>query len=69
MYLTMARPKKDPKLVKGEQIKIMVTAEQKRRVVAAAGEKDYSVWARDVLLEVVDKALAARSARTDRKKP
>jgi hypothetical protein len=50
----MARPQKDPADFKGEQIKIPLTVDQKRQIVAAAvaSGRDTAAWAREVLLAV-----------------
>jgi uncharacterized protein (DUF1778 family) len=55
----MARPKKDPSLLKNLDLRIPVTADQKRLVMDAAAVtgEDFAGWARDVLLK------AARSAK------
>jgi len=51
----MARPKKDPSLVKNVPVKIMVTADQKSRIIAAAADQEYTAWARAAIMGAVEK--------------
>ncbi len=48
----MARPKKNPKLVKDDYLKIPVTSEQKKVIVEAAQSvgDDMAPWARSILM-------------------
>jgi hypothetical protein len=54
----MARPTKDPSLVKGEMLKIPLTAGQKELIVgtALAAGDDTAAWARNVLLMACQKS-------------
>jgi hypothetical protein len=49
----MARPKKDPSIVKGEIVRIPVSADEKTRMYEAAGG-EFARWARDILLKAAD---------------
>jgi len=68
----MARPKKDPSLVKGETIKIPLTAEQKEMITQAALAvgSDTAAWARQRLVEAAQeqaaKSLKAHGAKSKR---
>jgi hypothetical protein len=50
--ISMARPPKDPAMRMSEDLRIPVTAEQKRVIVeaATASQLDMAAWARGVLL-------------------
>lgn len=61
----MARPKKNPELVKSEHLRIPVTAEQKQLIVDAAqrGGSEMAPWARDVLVRVAEEQMTASKKR------
>ncbi len=58
----MARPKKDRHLLKGETLRIPVSADEKRRIneAALAIEGEFASWARTILLRAVDSYEASR---------
>lgn len=65
----MARPKKDPEQLKNVDLRIPVTASQKKLVMNAAGLDggEFAAWAREVLLKAAD--AAGRSKKAAKKKP
>jgi hypothetical protein len=66
----MARPKKDPQLLKNVDLRIPVTAAQKQLVMdATAGQgAEFAAWAREVLLQAASEQIG-KSARKGRKAP
>lgn len=65
----MARPRKDPSLRKDTDLRIPVTAEQKRTIVeaAAAAQSDVATWARPILLRAATQKTDARGVVKKRK--
>jgi hypothetical protein len=61
----MPRPKKDPDLVKGETLRIPVSAAEKARILetAVATDGEFARWARDILLREADEYHAQKSQR------
>lgn len=66
----MARPKKDPDLLKNADLRIPVTAAQKISITAAStgAGQDFAHWAREVLLAAAAEAEAKQKASRRRKK-
>jgi uncharacterized protein (DUF1778 family) len=64
----MVRPKKDPKLVKGVDLRIPVTPEQKELITRAAADvgSDMAPWAREILLQAASGQLGERKATRQR---
>jgi hypothetical protein len=61
----MGRPRKDPKLRMGTDLRIPVTEDQKRLIVEATSDEPsgMAAWARSVLLEAAEKKRAKRERR------
>jgi uncharacterized protein (DUF1778 family) len=61
----MARPKKDPALRMDEDLRIPVTAEQKRIIVEAAeaDHSDMTAWIRPIVLRAAEKRLSKDDKR------
>jgi hypothetical protein len=60
----MARPKKDPSVVRGEIVRIPVSADEKTRMYEAAVALDgeFARWARPILLKAADEYRAGKIA-------
>lgn len=66
----MARPKKDPELLKNVDLRIPVTAAQKLSITSAStgADQDLAHWAREILLAAAAEAEAKQKASSRRKK-
>lgn len=58
LFGAMARPKKDPALLRDEILRIPVSADEKRRIQTAvlATDREFAGWARAILLKAADEA-------------
>jgi hypothetical protein len=61
----MGRPQKDPKLRMSIDLRIPVTAEQKRRIMEAIADEPagFAAWARQVLLQAAQKRMDRSKTR------
>ena len=66
----MVRPRKAPQLRKDADLRIPMTADQKRLVVYAAtlNQQDMAAWVRPLLLEAAEATVEANSRRKPRRK-
>jgi hypothetical protein len=64
----MARPRKDPKLRMGTDLRVPMTEDQKRLIVEATSDKPegMAAWARAVLLQAAQRQLARRRELQER---
>jgi hypothetical protein len=64
----MARRRKDPKLRMANDLRIPVTGDQKRLIVAATNDEPQGMaaWARAVLIQAAEKKLARRERPEDK---
>jgi len=67
----MARPPKDPALRMDQDLRIPVTAEQKRLIAqaAAADKSDMTAWIRPILLGAAQAKLAKPAIRRKQRHP
>ena len=61
----MPRPKKDPSLIRNEILRVPVSADEKRAIlaIAMAGGGEFAGWARTLLLKAVAEIAAGSDSR------
>ena len=69
MLWHMARPKKDPNLLKDEMLRIPVSAAEKQVIheAAVAVDGEFARWARRILLREAQRYAASRSGGSQQK--